>query len=59
MAKKRRLRKTGGLAQSAPQETVAPSPAPKKVEEVVIKPAPTEEEPKPTKRRSLFGKKDD
>jgi hypothetical protein len=30
-----------------------------KVEEVVAAPAPAKEEPKPTKRRSLFGKKDD
>jgi hypothetical protein len=67
MAKKRRLRKTGGLTQAAPQveEAAAPAPAPKKVEkvekveEVVAAPAPAKEEPKPTKRRSLFGKKDD
>ena len=59
MAKKRRLRKTGGLAQPAPQEAAPPAPAHKKEKEVVVKPAPSKEEPKPTKRRSLFGKKDD
>ena len=64
MAKKRRLRKTGGLNQAAPQveEAAAPAPAPKKVEkveEVAAAPAPTKEEPKPKKRLSLFGKKDD
>ena len=61
MAKKRRLRKTGGLNQAAPQveEAAAPAPAPKKVEEVAATPAPAKEEPKPKKRLSLFGKKDD
>lgn len=61
MAKKRRLRKTGGLNQAAPQveEAAAPAPAPKKVEEVAATPAPANEEPKPKKRLSLFGKKDD
>lgn len=61
MAKKRRLRKTGGLTQTVPQveEAAAPAPAPEKVEEVAAAPAPVKEEPKPKKRRSLFGKKDD
>ena len=59
MAKKRRLRKTGGLAQPSPQEVTPPVPTPKKEKEVVVKPAPPKEEPKPVKRRSLFGKKDD
>ena len=61
MAKKRRLRKTAGLNQAVPQveKAAAPAPAPEKVEEVAAAPAPAKEEPKPTKRRSLFGKKDD
>ena len=49
MAKKRRLRKTGGLTQAAPQVEEAAAPAPEKVEEVAEAPAPAKEKPKPKK----------